>query len=442
MDEKKNINDLPDEILVEIFSYLSVEDLVLQVRHVSNRWGEVVKDSRLWKHLTYRPAYRYTESHIIDFLKQAPNLRWFVPQYRYTTGRLLEAVIKYCKNIRELELCISKSDYCLVEKLVLECRNVEYLSIIGDDFAETNALQIISKCTKLKSLRLIGYVTTQKRNIFVDISRGCPSLERLDLRYLTHYNNEDLERLLKQKKNTIISLYLYCCNEGQKCSLPVIFESCPRLQLLHVNGHGGGPYADDFASFKNMRNLKTLSMLDFRCSNVNSVSEYFETGSVYNLVNLDLSSFENFGKRLAQAIFTKCSNLQDLNLGDCRKLTDECLESIGNLRNLENLHMDGCEAITDNGVTYIVRCTKLKYLNLNDCDKITNESFLLCCMHLKMLRELQMNACKVESNSLLLIPEELKNLRTLSIHMKGLKRRVIRIMKETMPKLHIQLEQD
>ncbi|GLH11914.1 Protein of unknown function, partial [Gryllus bimaculatus] len=71
--------DLPDDILVEVFTYLTVEDIVLRIRHVNERWVAVAENSRVWKRLTYRPTLRYSEKEIIDFLRQAPKLQWPQP---------------------------------------------------------------------------------------------------------------------------------------------------------------------------------------------------------------------------------------------------------------------------------------------------------------------------------------------------------------------------
>jgi hypothetical protein len=51
--EPTSLNDLPDEILLKIFSYFGPEDLCLIIAKVCKRWNILVKDVVLWKPLSY-----------------------------------------------------------------------------------------------------------------------------------------------------------------------------------------------------------------------------------------------------------------------------------------------------------------------------------------------------------------------------------------------------
>ena len=49
-----SINDLPDEMLLEVISYVGPEDLGLNITKVCKRWTVLAKDVFLWKTLSYR----------------------------------------------------------------------------------------------------------------------------------------------------------------------------------------------------------------------------------------------------------------------------------------------------------------------------------------------------------------------------------------------------
>jgi len=49
----KSLNDLPEEILLNIFSYFGPEDLCLNIAKVCERWNVLAKDMALWKTLSY-----------------------------------------------------------------------------------------------------------------------------------------------------------------------------------------------------------------------------------------------------------------------------------------------------------------------------------------------------------------------------------------------------
>jgi hypothetical protein len=51
--ESRSLNELPEEILLKIFSHFGPEDLALIICKVYQRWNAVGKDVALWKVLSY-----------------------------------------------------------------------------------------------------------------------------------------------------------------------------------------------------------------------------------------------------------------------------------------------------------------------------------------------------------------------------------------------------
>jgi hypothetical protein len=51
--EPISLNDLPDEILLKIFSHFGPEDLCFTIAEVCERWDILAKDVVLWKTLSY-----------------------------------------------------------------------------------------------------------------------------------------------------------------------------------------------------------------------------------------------------------------------------------------------------------------------------------------------------------------------------------------------------
>jgi len=48
-----SIDDLPDEILLKVLSYVGPEDLCLNFAKVCKKWNVLAKDVMLWKTLSY-----------------------------------------------------------------------------------------------------------------------------------------------------------------------------------------------------------------------------------------------------------------------------------------------------------------------------------------------------------------------------------------------------
>ena len=51
--EPRSLNELPDEILLKIFSHFGPEALAFSICEVCQRWKDVAEDVALWKSLSY-----------------------------------------------------------------------------------------------------------------------------------------------------------------------------------------------------------------------------------------------------------------------------------------------------------------------------------------------------------------------------------------------------
>ena len=52
--KQMSINDLPNEMLLKVLSYVGPEDLCLNIAKVCKQWNALAKDVVLWKTLSYR----------------------------------------------------------------------------------------------------------------------------------------------------------------------------------------------------------------------------------------------------------------------------------------------------------------------------------------------------------------------------------------------------
>jgi len=64
--EPTSLNDLPEEILLKIFSHFGAEDLSFIIAKVCKRWSILAKDKILWKTLSYSCGYSSDISRIAE----------------------------------------------------------------------------------------------------------------------------------------------------------------------------------------------------------------------------------------------------------------------------------------------------------------------------------------------------------------------------------------
>lgn len=428
----KTVDDLPTEILVEIFSYLNVEDIVYNVRHVNQRWSEVVQDSTLWHFLTYRPVHPY-DHQVINVFKHCPKLRWFKPEFYYVTSKQLEVIPMYCKDIRELGIYLDDESEDILKKMVTECPYIENLTI---HFYPYNAhtsklLQIISKCERLKRLRITGDASGVD-GVFRVFANSCPSLHSINILGLINYSEKDLVNLLIKRKDSITCLYLTCCDTGS-CVLPAISESGVFLENLHASRHTitiDDELVQEFC--KKCQNMKKLSFPYCRSRNLPYLARYMQSTPLHRLTELNLEWCKYTELILSPEMFRSCCNLQKLSLG-MTSIRDGSLMGISILKKLEYLDITNCHAVTDDGVSYISKCSNLRFLDIVGCTKLTHKSFSLCCDNLKLLRELHLSISAIDAKSMLEIPKKLKYLRVLEIG--HIQESIIPTLKQNMPNL-------
>jgi hypothetical protein len=125
------IDNFPDEILLEIFSYCSVQDLVLSVQHVNRRWRGVSQDPKLWKDLVFRPAKETDEELIRSVVEQAPMLRYLVLSHEVDAPSLTESLCKGCRDIRRLQFSSNqKVATSVIKKLHRHFPDIECLVLV------------------------------------------------------------------------------------------------------------------------------------------------------------------------------------------------------------------------------------------------------------------------------------------------------------------------
>jgi len=125
------IDNFPDEILLEIFSFCSVQDLVLSVQHVNRRWRGVSQDPKLWKDLVFRPAEGTDEELIRSVVEQAPWLRYLVLSHEVDAPSLTESLCKGCRDIRRLQFSSNqKVATSVIKKLHRHFPDIECLVLV------------------------------------------------------------------------------------------------------------------------------------------------------------------------------------------------------------------------------------------------------------------------------------------------------------------------
>lgn len=321
-----HINDLPDEVISNIVSYVSQPHELVAVASTQKRWFPIAV-SQLWT----KPVLN-------------------------TRRKLLEIVSVLGNHSKENP---PSTDYAsLVQRLSLN-----YLSFMLDH----RLLEPFASCVNLQRLSLANCVYISDVQCAM-VLRFLPNLESLDLQ------NTSVGNL------TAMSLASYC-------EVQTLLLGCPNLHdsALMELGIRKGQYlrrlrlADcPFVTFGGVLFLTTrcprlveLNIADLGCcsdrqSQDNSLVVYKDPG---------------FTDSELREVFTMCPQLKELLLSNCILLTSDLFSpwssglTIRRLENLRNLSLVGSAKLTDTGVRHLVAAApRLRQINLSKCPFITDRS--------------------------------------------------------------------
>uniref|UniRef100_A0A182QHX4 F-box domain-containing protein n=1 Tax=Anopheles farauti TaxID=69004 RepID=A0A182QHX4_9DIPT len=137
------------------------------------------------------------------------------------------------------------------------------------------------------------------------------------------------------------------------------------------------------------------------------------------LERLELNRCEQLSSRgLGTLLTTQADSMQHLDLSKTFRLTDSCLLQIcRELKGLRVLKMRNCRALSNQGVRELVQLPVLETLDISYCEEVNGEGILegIASRPNATLRELRLRALNICERSIIAITERLSGLRVLDL---------------------------
>lgn len=142
--------NLPNEILLYIFSFLSHKELYTVVRCVCKRWYMLTSSSILWRKIT---AQNEVPSNILyKWIENSPLLKEVNLKERNDINTVTEKLSKYCKNLETLKIenCKGNRHSNLVKsknlcRLLTRCKYLNNLYFSGIKIQSCKFFKLLSK---------------------------------------------------------------------------------------------------------------------------------------------------------------------------------------------------------------------------------------------------------------------------------------------------------
>ncbi|XP_049833700.1 F-box/LRR-repeat protein 2-like [Schistocerca gregaria] len=403
-----SLDDVPNEILLEIFSRCSVEDLVLNIQHVNSRWRSLARHPNLWQNLAFFPERSTSVKKIVTVLRAAPYLHSVI-LVANVEHSVIETLCECCPKIKSLQFYDTRPVTVVMLKMLLaSLPNIEYLTLRSMDIDSEDFGYILSKFDKVRYLSLLHTFYTGS-TLMRHLADGCKSLEYLRLDGI-EVRDDSILYFIAKKGSQLKGLVLDGYGFGFTATSLTPIKICQKLIKLRF--YDCSQLTEE--CFQNIVLLPELQILQIpNASHISpsTIKWTFRRIHYPRIVEIDLTN-SRLDDSCAEVLSQSCRNLQRLCVAMCKSLTDEGLKFICRCHKLQQLNVKGCN-ITDEGMQYLPQLPRLKHLNISRND-ITDEgiNYVLNCKQLVILK---LNNCSVSYTSILNLSSHLNELMYLSI---------------------------
>ncbi|KAI1131553.1 RNI-like protein [Nemania abortiva] len=315
----KNLYDfwtaLPQEVRVQIFSYLEPKELV-RVSRVNKEFHKFCFDGQLW-----------TSFDASKFYNQIP---------AHSMANIIASAGPFIKDLN-LRGCLQLEHYQRAEILVTACKNLVNASLEGcRNFQHSTLHDLIRSNNRLVNLNLTSMTAVTNSTCKV-ISRHCPRLETLNVSW---------------------------CKQMDAKGVKMIILGCPNLKELRASEIKGFDSIEVAKTIFETNRLERLVLSG--CAEL--TDDALKTMMHGLQPDIDI---------LTDRPIVPPRNLRHLDLSRCSQLTDRGVKALGYLTpKLEGLQLNRCTELTDMALTPIIASTpRLTHLELEDLPEITNDLF-------------------------------------------------------------------
>lgn len=467
------INDLPDELLVHIMKFMSVEELLI-AQEVCHRWDRLTYEPCVWLHKSFvvwhgrhtvplargdrigkycsvetsitswskADIFLRTQSpvYLNKILKRMPHLRVCALPFE---RQAIDALSTYCHNITKLEIITcTEVDTITLANLVEQCPLIEILKL-PVSFMTTECLaELIARLKYLQAISLHVDISNWNSQpvVLQPLARNCSRLSKLNL---WCFSLSDVGHLFEAQP-PLEELSLRWTTEEKRCVVSDLLACKRSLKFLQLQEYNVR-HEDSFQAFRSLGELSSLNWLEIQCVKEcpeGAIGEAFRYGGLSQLQHIDLSNSWALDDIGLISLIDGCPQVRWLRLFGCYGLTDEGFKYIHRLMHLKRLNISRCVGLGSAAIFYIARLPKLRTLWVEYTDFRRLRPGIKRILDLGELRHLHMGmTTNLQCVPFDCFPENLSNLKSLDVQCSKFDAAVMESLKKRMPSLKIHVTQ-
>ncbi|KAK8083644.1 F-box domain-containing protein [Apiospora saccharicola] len=304
--------NMPDEIRVQILSYLEPKELV-RISILNKEFHSYCFDGQLW-----------TNFDASDFYQDIP---------AESLAKIITAAGPFIKDLN-LRGCVQVEHEKKTEVVVKACQNLINATLEGcRNLPGATLHSLIKTNQRLTNLNLTGLPAVSNSTCKI-VSQHCPQLETFNVSW---------------------------CKSMDAKGIRMVVLGCPKLRDLRAGEIRGFDNLDVAKAIFETNSLERLVLSG--CTELNDEALRTMMHGIRPSVDI-----------LTDRPIVPVRKLRHLDLSRCKNLTNHGVEALAHLLpELEGLRLSGCSAITDSALELIVASTPhLTHLELEDLTELTN----------------------------------------------------------------------
>jgi len=378
--EASPFDDLPEELILNIFSFLTLKELCKHVALVCKLWLYYSRCPLLWQRLSLLETSRITSlEELSEFIQShCPLLKHLYLQPR------TELTLHGCNILAQSTPHLQSLSLSFCDQITKETLN-----------------QFVTNCPALRDINLEG----------CDVTDRClEGLEKLPLKKLnashcSHLTDFGL-MFLSTQCHQLCSLNFDGVQWITHEAISVLVENCQgRLKHLWLDG-------ENMADFTVRLIAKCQHLKSFGLSFCDSLTDqslmYIQTLS--NLVTLRLKKGTEFSAQALKELFEhlhphwtgSATGLLHVNVAECTNLNDAAVQALAeSCRYLESIDISWCWEVTDAGLDHVInKCCRMVDMNICGAKDLRGNPLKKIPQLMPSLRRLDATQCN-------LVPDEL-----------------------------------
>ncbi|KAH9384493.1 hypothetical protein HPB48_026501 [Haemaphysalis longicornis] len=323
-----NFCDLPDELVLKIFSYLPQRYLPA-IAEVSYRWRQLAFDPLLWTEVTITPRGPTSAEHITEILERAFLLRKLDVSRSVVDLDEVALASHRFGLLNEFVIPSTALTHRAMARILKSCESVTTVVLRGRGMLLENQVTVLETLSSLKSL-LVCHKLEVCDYVFAEVCLACPGLEQLKINSDSVFESRTWSFLRCLPKLTILSVTKLTTDALLQVSKCANLESLKTHSLWNVDEMLTARALQGFAK------LKSLKVKGYW------TSDWFNSRFCMptSLQCLDVSGAP-IGKPELELVVRSCRvSLQDLTI-DIRKMANSTLSALSAFENIESICIYG-----------------------------------------------------------------------------------------------------